>query len=120
MLESPSLALIMRKCWNWQTSKTKDLVVGTPCGFKSHLPHFANDADMAELAYAHDSGSCPCTWVWVQVPLSARILPVGDSSPAVFLFIPKWNRPADRLKRSGFKQREGRSRTKGFMSGVTE
>ena len=23
---------------NWQTSKTKDLVVGTPCGFKSHLP----------------------------------------------------------------------------------
>ena len=28
----------MRKCRNWQTSKTKDLVVGTPCGFKSHLP----------------------------------------------------------------------------------
>ena len=28
-----------RKCRNWQTSKTKDLVVGTPCGFKSHLPH---------------------------------------------------------------------------------
>ena len=27
-----------RKCRNWQTSKTKDLVVGTPCGFKSHLP----------------------------------------------------------------------------------
>ena len=26
------------KCRNWQTSKTKDLVVGTPCGFKSHLP----------------------------------------------------------------------------------
>ena len=23
---------------SWQTSKTKDLVVGTPCGFKSHLP----------------------------------------------------------------------------------
>ena len=28
-----------RKCRNWQTSKTKDLVVVTPCGFKSHLPH---------------------------------------------------------------------------------
>ena len=29
----------MRKCRNWQTSKTKDLVVVTSCGFKSHLPH---------------------------------------------------------------------------------
>ena len=29
---------VMRKCRNWQTSKTKDLVVDTPCGFKSHLP----------------------------------------------------------------------------------
>ena len=29
----------MRKCRNWQTSKTKDLVVAIPCGFKSHLPH---------------------------------------------------------------------------------
>ena len=28
----------MRKCRNWQTSKTKDLVVAIPCGFKSHLP----------------------------------------------------------------------------------
>ena len=30
----------MRKCRNWQTSKTKDLVVAIPCGFKSHLPHY--------------------------------------------------------------------------------
>ena len=30
----------MRKCRNWQTSKTKDLVVVTPCGFKSHLPQY--------------------------------------------------------------------------------
>ena len=29
----------MRKCRNWQTSKTKDLVMLTSCGFKSHLPH---------------------------------------------------------------------------------
>ena len=29
----------MRKCRNWQTSKTKDLVLATACGFKSHLPH---------------------------------------------------------------------------------
>ena len=28
----------MRKCRNWQTSKTKDLVAFVPCGFKSHLP----------------------------------------------------------------------------------
>ena len=28
----------MRKCWNWQTGKTKDLVSVTTCGFKSHLP----------------------------------------------------------------------------------
>ena len=36
---SISLEDHMRKCRNWQTSKTKDLVVDTPCGFKSHLPH---------------------------------------------------------------------------------
>ena len=28
-----------RKCRNWQTSKTKDLVTAMSCGFKSHLPH---------------------------------------------------------------------------------
>ena len=28
-------------------------------------------AVVAELAYAHDSGSCPLTWVWVQVPSTA-------------------------------------------------
>ena len=30
----------MRECWNWQTGKTKDLVVVWSCGFKSHLPHY--------------------------------------------------------------------------------
>ena len=30
-------------------------------------------AVVAELAYAHDSGSCPLTWVWVQVPSTALI-----------------------------------------------
>ena len=29
----------LRKCRNWQTSKTKDLVLAITCGFKSHLPH---------------------------------------------------------------------------------
>ena len=38
-----------RKCRNWQTSKTKDLVVDTPCGFKSHLPHKENGHEMAVL-----------------------------------------------------------------------
>ena len=28
-----------RECWNWQTGKTKDLVLLATCGFKSHLPH---------------------------------------------------------------------------------
>ena len=37
----------MRKCRNWQTSKTKDLVVGTPCGFKSHLPQ----SDLKRLSH---------------------------------------------------------------------
>ena len=27
-----------RRCRNWQTSKTKDLVLATACGFKSHPP----------------------------------------------------------------------------------
>lgn len=31
---------VVRKCWNWQTGKTKDLVLGSTCGFKSHLPHW--------------------------------------------------------------------------------
>ena len=30
----------MRKCRNWQTSKTKDLVVAIPWGFKSLLPQW--------------------------------------------------------------------------------
>ena len=30
-------------------------------------------AVVAELAYAHDSGSCPCTWVGVQVPSTALL-----------------------------------------------
>ena len=34
-----SMKCDMRKCRNWQTSKTKDLVTVTSCGFKSHLPH---------------------------------------------------------------------------------
>ena len=39
-------------------------------------------ADVAELAYAHDSGSCPCTWVRVQVPSTARSK--QEASPACF------------------------------------
>ncbi len=37
---------------------------------------------MAELAYAYDSGSYPCIWVWVQVPLSA-----GKRKVVTFLFL---------------------------------
>ena len=34
------LISLVRKCRNWQTSKTKDLVAFELCGFKSHLPHW--------------------------------------------------------------------------------
>ena len=34
------ITFVARECWNWQTGKTKDLVVVWSCGFKSHLPHF--------------------------------------------------------------------------------
>ena len=56
-----------RKCRNWQTSKTKDLVAVRSCGFKSHLPHtesvtlynnFIQFAEVSELADEQDSGSC--------------------------------------------------------------
>ena len=57
-----------RECWNWQTGKTKDLVGVCSCGFKSHLPH---DAEVAELADAHGSGPCGSNTVRVQVPSSA-------------------------------------------------
>ena len=42
---------------------------------------------MAELAYAHDSGSCPRTWVWVQVPSTALMEIRQTGFP--FLFIKK-------------------------------
>ena len=29
---------ILRRCRNWQTSQTKDLVAAMSCGFKSHSP----------------------------------------------------------------------------------
>ena len=59
---------MLRECWNWQTGKTKDLVGVCSCGFKSHLPH---DAEVAELADAHGSGPCGSNTVRVQVPSSA-------------------------------------------------
>ena len=79
-----------RKCRNWQTSKTKDLVVVTPCGFKSHLPH-----QRIWTLYKNSYGLRKCrnwqtskiqvlvsvTLVRVQVPSSAcgsqRYLPLG-------------------------------------------
>ena len=71
----------MRKCRNWQTSKTKDLVMVTSCGFKSHLPHIylksagwlhiIKNAGVAELADAQASGACGRKIVWVQVPSPA-------------------------------------------------
>ena len=42
----------MRKCRNWQTSKTKDLVVVTSCGFKSHLPQEKRNPKLFQEMYA--------------------------------------------------------------------
>ena len=42
-----------RKCRNWQTSKTKDLVVGTPCGFKSHLPQSGREQKCSRSFFVH-------------------------------------------------------------------
>ena len=37
-----------------QTSKTKDLVVGTPCGFKSHLPQLSREQKCSRLFLCHE------------------------------------------------------------------
>ena len=49
----------LRKCRNWQTSKTKDLVLATACGFKSHLPHEKGNRQIP--FFLSDSG--PCAWI---------------------------------------------------------
>ncbi len=41
----------LRKCRNWQTSKTKDLVAFELCGFKSHLPHSVRSLDFQGFLY---------------------------------------------------------------------
>ena len=46
-------------------------------------------AVVAELAYAHDSGSCPCTWVGVQVPSTALQAKREDESLVFFGFFRK-------------------------------
>ena len=62
----------------WVTSKTKDLVVGTPCGFKSHLPQLNREQKCSRFfcalairhartnmgADAESSLSCGCTHGW--------------------------------------------------------
>ncbi len=70
------IAYRMRKCRNWQTSKTKDLVTAMSCGFKSHLPqwdtYFMDNAGMAELADAYGSGPYGSNTMRVQVSFPAR------------------------------------------------
>ena len=76
----------MRKCRNWQTSKTKDLVVGTPCGFKSHLPQLREQKCslfLCALAIRHartnmgtdaeSSLSCGCTHGWSHTADAATV-----------------------------------------------
>ena len=42
----------MRRCRNWQTSKTKDLVLATACGFKSHLPHEKRESEDSLFSFS--------------------------------------------------------------------
>ena len=42
-------------------------------------------AVVAELAYAHDSGSCPRKWVWVQVPSTALSTHIKKAGKGTFL-----------------------------------
>ncbi len=67
-----------RKCRNWQTSKTKDLVMVTSCGFKSHLPHlipvnvrFAGDFSFLE------SSSRPFFTRKTTLKFSGRLTSIG-------------------------------------------
>ena len=65
-----------RKCRNWQTSKTKDLVfianvwVQVPSS-ASKISLIDGFAGVAELADAQASGACGSNIVWVQVPSPA-------------------------------------------------
>ena len=76
----------MRKCRNWQTSKTKDLVsialvwVQVPSSaffiHENRMWQCSIDPDdryagVAELADAQASGACGSNIVWVQVPSPA-------------------------------------------------
>ncbi len=107
----------MRKCRNWQTSKTKDLVTAMSCGFKSHLPHSVSsicNAGMAELADAYGSGPYGSNTMRVQVSFPARAntaqkssFPDGESCFSVVfgrkaaLFRLKVKSSSDRVAQSG-------------------
>ena len=76
----------MRKCRNWQTSKTKDLVVVTPCGFKTHLPH-KNSAEQDIIIPVPRCFYAPQIWFLV----ISRTVSVGVpaiSSPKISLSLP--------------------------------
>ena len=88
--------LSLRRCRNWQTSKTKDLVPAMACGFKSHSPHTAAVAKQPPFhlklhtgrgggtADAHGSGPCASDGVRVQIPFSAFWKDLGKTE--VFLY----------------------------------
>ena len=83
---------------NWHTRKTKDLVslartgsspvncIFLMCIIRKNKIEYAV---VAELAYAHDSGSCPCTWVGVQVPSTALQAKREDESLLFFVYYRK-------------------------------
>ena len=82
-----------RKCRNWQTSKTKDLVVGTPCGFKSHLPQSNREQQCsrffcalairhARTRYSHDAESLFSSVLAVDWPYTADAATVPSRTAA--------------------------------------
>ena len=91
----------LRKCRNWQTSKTKDLVsialvwVQVPSSaffiHENRMLRRSIDPDdryagVAELADAQASGACGSNIVWVQVPSPALSLVSRDTYKAFFLY----------------------------------
>ncbi len=63
----------LRKCRNWQTSKTKDLVAFVPCGFKSHLPHLGFFRRTGEALSYIAAGVAEWQTRRLQVPVVARL-----------------------------------------------